>query len=98
MVRVSHIQNTARDIFKDIDLYGIPLLIRNLKRYPFVSHRDKSIPQQGSPTVPTKCIKMNGIIKIKEVKKLICHKNGMTTIVTNLGYYQFFAAGQQLKD
>jgi len=95
MVQVTKIQNTAKTIFKDLDLYGIPLLMRNLKRYPFVSWRDKSIPKSGSPTRLSKDIKMDGILKIKEVKELIAHKNGMTTIVTNLGYYQFFAAGQQ---
>ena len=97
MVEVTRIQNVAKGIFKDIDLYGIPLLIRNLKRYPFVSWRDKSIPNAGSPTRLSKDIKMDGILKIKEVRNLIAHKNGMTTIVTNLGYYQFFACGMQVK-
>lgn len=97
MVKISNIQNTTKDIFKYIDLYGIPMLIRSLKRYPFVSWRNNSIPEAGSPTRLSRDIKMQGVTKIKEVSKIILHRNGMTTIKTNLGYFQFFAAGQQVK-
>jgi hypothetical protein len=96
MVKVTEIQNASKEIFKYLDLYGIPLLFANLKKYPFVSWRDKSIPKLGSPTRLTKDINDEGISKVTEVKKLILHKNGMTTIVTNVGYLQFFACGQQI--
>ena len=97
MVQVFSIQKTAKSIFEYIDLYGIELLFETLKEYPYVSWRDKSIPSEGSPTRLTKDIKKEGISKFKEVSKIILHKNGMTTIRTNIGYYQFFAAGQQVK-
>ena len=71
MVKTSNIQNTTKDIFKYIDLYGIPMLIRSLKRYPFVSWRNNSIPEAGSPTRLSRDIKMQGVTKIKEVSKII---------------------------
>jgi hypothetical protein len=48
-IKTEKIQRQAKDIFKDIDLYGIDLLIEVLKQYPFISWRDKTIPNEGSP-------------------------------------------------
>jgi hypothetical protein len=90
-VQVYKIQSTAKSIFKDLDLYGIPVLIECLKKYPYISWRTKSIPTEGSPTHQTHLIKTPNAIT--EVKKLIAHKDGRTTIITNMGYLQFWAAG-----
>ena len=95
MVRVHTIQKNAIEIFKFIDLYGSEILFTELKKYPFVSWRDKTIPKQGSPTRLTKDIDTEKVKDIT-VKKLIAHKDGKTTIVTDKGVYQFFAAGQQV--
>jgi|688.fasta_scaffold193986_5 hypothetical protein len=97
MVRVHEIQKEAQSIMPFIDLYGSVLLFTILKQYPFVSWRDKTIPQEGSPTRLTKDIEMEKA-KALNVKKLIAHKDGKTTIFTDKGVYQFFAAGQQVKN
>ena len=96
MVRVTEIQNKAKSIMPFIDLYGNETLFTILKQYPYVSWTNKTIPTQGSPTRLTRDIeveKTNGF----KVKKLVAHKDGKTTIFTDKGVYQFFAAGQQVK-
>ena len=97
MVRVHTIQKNAIEIFKFIDLYGSEILFTELKKYPFVSWRDKTIPTQGSPTRLTKDISLENASSFK-VNKIIAHKDGKTTIFTDKGVYQFFAAGQQVKN
>lgn len=102
MVQTGKIQSQAKAIFKDIDLYGIDLLMETLKQYPFISWRDKTVPNEGSPSrlVSQANIKTSEQIKKDKginfaVNKLILHRNGSTTIATNLGFYQFFACGGQ---
>jgi hypothetical protein len=96
MIKVFEIQNEAKSIMQFIDLYGNKVLFASLIKYPFVSWRDKTIPNQGSPTRLTKDININSIPEMK-VSKIIAHKDGKTTIFTSIGVYQFFAAGQQIK-
>ena len=96
MVQVESIQNKAKEVMKYIDLYSNEVLLTILKEYPFVSWRDNSIPTQGSPTRLSKDIDMSKV-KDLQVKKLIAHKDFKTTIITNQGYYQFFACGMQVK-
>ena len=95
MVHVHKIQQEAKSIIPFIDLYGNGILFSILKKYPFVSWRDKTIPKQGSPTRLTKDIDTEKVKDIT-VKKIIAHKDGKTTIITDKGVYQFFAAGQQV--
>lgn len=91
------IQQQAKELINFIDLYGTDILFKALKQYPFVSYTNKSIPKQGSPTRLTKDICLN---KAKELKvlKFISHKDGKSTVITDKGVYQFFAAGQQVKN
>lgn len=96
MVPVIALQNTAREIFKDLDLYGIPVLLAHLSKYPFISWRTASTPTEGSPSRLTSSI--SNPEQVTEVKKLIAHKDGKTTIVTNIGYLQFYAAGQRVPE
>lgn len=97
MVRCTEIQNKAKGLMPFIDLYGNETLFTILKQYPFVSWRDKTIPQQGSPTRLTKDIVLSKTNDCK-VQRLVAHKDGKTTIFTDKGVYQFFAAGQQVKN
>ena len=96
MVKVESIQNKAKEVMKYIDLYGNEVLFSILKQYPFISWRDNSIPKLGSPTRLSKDIEMSKV-KDLQIKKLIAHKDFKTTIITNKGYYQFFACGMQTK-
>lgn len=93
---VHKIQQQAKQIIPFIDLYGTDVLFKALKQYPFVSWTNKSIPQQGSPTRLAKDVCLN---KAKELKvlKFVSHKDGKSTVFTDKGVYQFFAAGQQVK-
>jgi len=94
MVKVQSIQNRAKEVMKYIDLYGNIVLFSVLKQYPFVSWCDKSIPKQGSPTRLSKDVEMDKAKNLKVIR-LIAHKNFKTTIITDKGYYQFFASGMQ---
>lgn len=94
MVRVTEIQNNAKEIFKHIDLYGVDILLTELSKYPYMSHRPKTVPQEGSPTWTTKG---SGKPRINNVISIICHRDGKTTIQTEKGFIQYWAAGQQVK-
>lgn len=96
MVKVQQIQNRAKEVMKYIDLYGNVVLFSVLKQYPFVSWCDKSIPKLGSPTRLSKDISMAKVRELK-IERLIAHKDYKTTIVTDKGVFQFFAAGMQNK-
>jgi hypothetical protein len=96
MVHVHEIQKQAKNIIPFIDLYGAAVLFQILKQYPFVSCTNKSIPTQGSPTRLTKDIEIERAKDFK-VLKFISHKDGKSTVFTDKGVYQFFAAGQQVK-
>lgn len=96
MVQVQKLQQTALNIFKDLDLYGNDVLLGVLKQYPFVSWCDKSIPKLGSPTRLTKDIAADKFTQLK-IHQIIAHKDFKTTIKTNVGVYQFFACGMQNK-
>lgn len=97
MVKVQSIQNRAKEVMKYIDLYGNVVLFSVLKQYPFVSWCDKSIPKLGSPTRLSKDISMSKAKELK-IERLIAHKDYKTTIVTDKGAFQFFAAGMQIKN
>ena len=60
----------------------------------FVSFRHKSVPTEGSPTKPIKCLATNKDGKGNrgkiEIKKVTNHKDGKVTLQTNLGFIQFF--------
>ena len=78
-----------KTITKDFDLYGIEvakLMLMN-KGYTFVSWREKSVPNYGSPTKRLEDIKFNDDLI---VKKTIHHRNDEITIVTNKAYFKFF--------
>jgi hypothetical protein len=96
-MNVHKIQQEAKGIIPFVELYGTDILFQVLKQYPFVSWTDKSIPTQGSPTRLAKDVCLN---KAKELKvlKFISHKDGKSTVFTNKGVYQFFAAGQKVKN
>lgn len=96
MVQVQSIQNKAKEVVKYIDLYGNTILFSVLKQYPFVSWCDHSIPTLGSPTRLSKDVSMSKVKNLKIIK-LIAHRDFKTTIVTDKGYYQFFASGMQVK-
>lgn len=96
MVKAQQIQNRAKEVMKFIDLYGNQVLFSVLKQYPFVSWCDKSIPKLGSPVRLAKDISMQKAKDLK-IERLILHRDYKTTIVTDKGVYQFFAAGMQNK-
>lgn len=95
-MNVHKIQSEAKSIMPFIDLYGNEVLFKILKKYPFVSWTSKSMPTEGSPTRLAKDIELKATKQIK-VNKLVSHKDGKTTVFTDKGVYQFFAAGQQVK-
>lgn len=95
-MNVHKIQNEAKSIVPFIDLYGVDALFKILKQYPFVSWTNKTIPTQGSPTRLAKDIELQTTKNLK-VNKLVYHKDGKTTVFTDKGVYQFFAAGQKVK-
>ena len=59
-----------------------------------MSFRHKSVPTEGSPTKPIKCLATNKDRKGNrgeiEIKKVTNHKDGKVTLQTNLGFVQFF--------
>ena len=58
-----------------------------VKRFKFVSYTQNSFATSGSPTYKSENLRVK---TIKNVKKLVLHKDKKVTAVTNKGYFQFF--------
>ncbi len=73
-------QNSIRDIYKYLDLYGDSVFITALKsKFKSVAVRDKTIPNGGSPCSPSCNIRED-----LKVKRAIFHKNNEITVFFNI--------------
>lgn len=80
------IQSAAKSIYKDIDLYGVDTLLNCLRQYSHVSWMKNSNRKSGSQTKQSCALREGTQV---EIQKLICHKDGKTTIKTDKGFLQF---------
>jgi hypothetical protein len=81
---------TAKEIFKNIDLYGDEVLLTFLKKnFTHVSFTSTRLTpaKYGSACIETKAINRNPNLKIT---KLTEHKNGQVTIKTSKNHYYTF--------
>jgi len=70
------------------DLYGWAITVAELKKtFRYVSWAKSSKPTAGSLTLPTKKLNENNDTTVERV---ILHKNGDLTLVTNQGWLTFF--------
>jgi len=78
---------TIEQIKEYQDLYGWSLAVKFLKgKFSHVSWRKSSIPNEGSLTLPTDKLNENNDTIIH---KVIYHKNGTLTMVTDQGWLKF---------
>jgi hypothetical protein len=76
-----------KDLKNYCDLLPELTLNQLKKQFIFVSYCQNSIPGDGSPTYKSSLLKQK---TIKNVIKLILHKDKKVTAITNKGYFQFF--------
>ena len=77
-----------------VGLFDVEFVSKFVKKagYTFVSWREKSIPNQGTPSFPLSYFINNGkkdILKSK-FSKITFSTNGNVTIKSSKGYFQFF--------
>ena len=77
---------TLKQIYKDIDLYGVPVFVQQLKKdFTFCSYCAVSIPGKRSPVYKTSQLKGSF-----DILRATFHKNSTVTLKTNAGYLHFF--------
>ena len=85
------IQEAAKAVFADLDLYGLDCLEAVLLKYNVMSFRKGSIPSPGSRSwVITEARRKKAKRKYTKVLRLICHRDGSTTIQTDKGFGRFW--------
>ena len=78
--------HSLKEMYKYIDLYGSEAILLALQnKFKAVAYTNKSIPSQGSPCRSSKDISLK-----LSISKMIFHKNGEVTAITNNGNLRFF--------
>lgn len=79
---------TVKIIVENLDLYGFDILLDFLKsKFTFVSFAPNSIPTVGSKTITVE--KLKAFKQDTKIEKVINHKNGDVTLITNFAYCKF---------
>ena len=78
-----------KEKYSNSDLYGFQVVLEMLKQdnYKFVSYRNKSIPNVGSPCKNINTLKISTNPKIN---KVICHKDNSITFKTDVCFLRFW--------
>ncbi len=87
IIEPKKIQKSVKEIYKNIDLYGAIVLVTMLQQYSHISFCDNSVPTPGSPIKQMAALRNPELIT--SISKVIYHKDGKTTIKTNVGFLQF---------